>query len=89
MLLECARILRPSSGRAAFLTKDKRNFIIALERQKDWWSVQKNLHINMGGMNVAIFVLNRKKAIFIEQQDETNSPNAETESVISTAFEKE
>ena len=85
VLLESARIAKPSSGRAAFLTKDKRNFLIALDEHKKWWSVQKNLHINMGGMNVAIFVLNRKSSLYNDVRDkEAKFTEAEREVVSSS-----
>ena len=66
VLMEAARIVKPASGRGAFLTQDKRNFIKAITHCKGYWYVANNPHINMGGMTAAIFVLTRTKKQFLQ-----------------------
>ena len=78
ILLECARIARPKSGRAAFLTQDKRNFIKALALSKQYWFVANNPHINLGGMTAAIFVLTRSEARFNESSEKKNVESSDS-----------
>lgn len=75
VLLECARVVKPGTGRAALLTQDKRNFIQSLAQCKEYWYVANNPHINMGGMTAAIFVLTRSDKEYSEVSSEGNQQN--------------
>ncbi|XP_057316231.1 tRNA (guanine(6)-N2)-methyltransferase THUMP3-like [Hydractinia symbiolongicarpus] len=56
-LREMARICRPS-GKAVLLTQHRQAMGRALGRTS-WWKVQEKRMINMGGMNVTVYVLGR------------------------------
>nr|XP_003700964.1 PREDICTED: THUMP domain-containing protein 3-like isoform X2 [Megachile rotundata] len=58
-LIELGRIMKPSTGRAALLTYDRRSFNTALQSAGDLFRVTKMLGVNIGGLQAAVYVLKR------------------------------
>ncbi|CAL4122886.1 unnamed protein product, partial [Meganyctiphanes norvegica] len=58
-LAELARVTRVSTGRAVLLTKDRNSMIKALKRLGSLWKSSKTRTVNVGGLNVGVFMLNR------------------------------
>ncbi|ESO91208.1 hypothetical protein LOTGIDRAFT_105490, partial [Lottia gigantea] len=61
VLEELARVTRKKTGRACFITEDKRCMtkVILLIQESILWQRRKVLAINMGGIDTAVYVLHR------------------------------
>ena len=60
---ELARVCRPQTGRAVLLTHDNKAFSRALQRNGFWKRV-KTLWLNVGGLQTALYILNRSSMLF-------------------------
>jgi 23S rRNA G2445 N2-methylase RlmL len=60
---ELARVCRPQTGRAVLLTHDNKAFSRALQRNVFWKRV-KTLWLNVGGLEAALYILNRSSMLF-------------------------
>jgi len=74
-LKEMARVCRPS-GRAILLTHHKEAMKKALNKLRDHWRFMETRRINMGGLNVAVYMLVRTDKPYVKwtgdkKQDET------------------
>ncbi|XP_067010188.2 tRNA (guanine(6)-N2)-methyltransferase THUMP3 [Anabrus simplex] len=58
-LVELARVVRQDSGRAVLLTQDRKNLTRTLTQTHKLWSLAKIVGVNIGGLDAAIYVLNR------------------------------
>ncbi|XP_055958431.1 uncharacterized protein LOC126828015 [Patella vulgata] len=91
LLNELARVTRKETGRACFITEDKKCMVKIIQESRVWQR-RKVLSINMGGINTGVYLLHRtnedveKKAVVNEgtpyrnKRPLSSTQNGETES---------
>ena len=59
LLVELARVCKKDTGRACFLTNDKRSIVNAISYASKLWLLKRTVFINMGGLRAAVYYLKR------------------------------